>query len=67
MNLKINNNLNILIMYLKFQKELSNFEKQILIEFSKLHFDMIPVTNEQFDMIKEEYDHYHFLLNLGIE
>jgi len=48
-------------------KELTNLEKQILIEFSKLQFDMIPVTDEHFEMIKEEYDHYMFLLKPGVE
>jgi hypothetical protein len=43
--------------------KLTNFEKELLVEFSKLHFDMIPVTDEHFEMIKDEYDHYMFLLN----
>ncbi len=48
-------------------KELTNFEKEMLVEFSKLQFDMIPETDEQFEMIQEEYDHYRFLLYVGME
>lgn len=48
-------------------KELTNFEKEMLVEFSRVTFDMIPETEEEFEMIKEEYDHYNFLLYVGME
>ena len=36
-------------------KELTNLEKQILIEFSKLQFDMIPVTDEHFLIVPKQH------------
>jgi hypothetical protein len=39
-------------------KELTNEYKELLSNFSKEHFDMIPVTEEHFRMIEVEYENY---------
>jgi hypothetical protein len=39
-------------------KELTNEYKELLSNFSKEYFDMIPVTEEHFRMIEVEYEDF---------